>query len=147
MHPYRIQAKQPLPSTTSNEMTLCASLELSRATWLVTVLSPGSQKMSKFSTSAGNGDALIDFLRHLQSKAEAVTGGPVGIAIIQEAGLDGFWAHRLLKARGIESHVVDPASIAVPRRKRRAKTDVIDGETLLRTLLAWRWVNHAFARW
>ena len=45
--------------------------------------------------------------------------------------------HRLLAANGIESHVVDPASIAVPRRRRRAKTDAIDGKTLLRTLLAW----------
>jgi transposase len=58
--------------------------------------------------------------------------------VIQEAGLDGFWVHRLLEANGIESHVVDPASIAVPRRQRRAKTDAIDGETLLRTLLAWK---------
>ena len=46
--------------------------------------------------------------------------------------------HRLLEANGVESHIVDPASIAVSRRRRRAKTDVIDGETLLRTLLAWK---------
>ena len=58
--------------------------------------------------------------------------------MIQEAGLDGFWVHRLLEANGMESHVVDAASIAVPRRHRRAKTDVIDGETLLRTLMAWK---------
>jgi len=51
--------------------------------------------------------------------------------------LEGFWIHRLLIANGIESHVVDAASIAVPRRHRRAKTDSIDGETLLRTLMAW----------
>ena len=57
--------------------------------------------------------------------------------VIQEAGLDGFWIHRLLLANGIESHVVDAASIAVNRRHRRAKTDAIDGETLLRTLMAW----------
>jgi transposase len=44
----------------------------------------------------------------------------------------------LLEANGVESHVVDPASIAVPRRHRRAKTDAIDGETLLRTLMAWQ---------
>src|SRR5579872_1893074 len=60
----------------------------------------------------------------------------------------GFWVHRLLEAHEIESHVVDPASIAVPRRQRRAKTDVIDRETLLRTLLAWRRaVNRVFAQW
>jgi transposase len=62
----------------------------------------------------------------------------VGIVVIQEAGLDGFWVHRLLEANRIESHVVDAASIAVPRRRRRAKTDAIDGETLLRTLRAWK---------
>ena len=57
--------------------------------------------------------------------------------MIQEAGLDGFWLHRLLEANGIESHVVDPASIAVDRRKRRRKTDAIDVEGLLRALMAW----------
>ena len=55
-----------------------------------------------------------------------------------EAGLDGFWIHRLLEANQIESHVVEAASVAVSRRHRRAKTDAIDGETLLRTLLAWK---------
>ena len=38
----------------------------------------------------------------------------------------------------MESHIVDPASIAVPRRQRRAKTDAIDGQTLLRVLMAWK---------
>ena len=71
------------------------------------------------------------------ARAQQLTGRPVKIVAIQEAGLDGFWVHRLLEANGVESHVVDQASIAVPRRRRRAKTDAIDGETLLRTLLAW----------
>ncbi len=115
-----------------------ASLELSQATWLVTSLSPGSEKMSKYSTPGGDGATLLGLLRRLQVRAEQITGGPVEIVVIQEAGLDGFWVHRLLNANGIESHVVDPASIAVPRRRRRAKTDAIDGETLLRTLLAWQ---------
>jgi len=64
-------------------------------------------------------------------------GVQVKAIVIQEAGLDGFWIHRLLLANGIESHGVDAASIAVDRRHRRAKTDAIDGETLLRTLMAW----------
>src|SRR5438876_9130164 len=74
----------------------------------------------------------------MRARAQQPTGRPVKIVVIQEAGLDSFWVHRLLEANGIESHVVDPASIAVPRRHRRAKTDAIDGETLLRTLLAWK---------
>lgn len=57
--------------------------------------------------------------------------------MIQEAGLDGFWLHRRLEAEGIDSYVVDPASIAVSRHARRVKTDRIDGEMLLRTLLAY----------
>jgi transposase len=52
------------------------------------------------------------------------------------SGLDGFWIHRVLLSEGIESHVVDAASIATSRRRRRAQTDRIDGETLLRALLA-----------
>ena len=59
------------------------------------------------------------------------------IVSIYEAGLDGFWIHRMLEANDVESHVVDAASIAVDRRSRRAKTDRIDVEKLLRTLMGW----------
>jgi transposase len=113
------------------------SLELSRSDWLVTSLSPDSEKMSRRKIQAGDGPGLLSLLRQLQSKAREQLGRPVRIITIQEAGLDGFWLHRLLEANGIESHVVDAASIAVSRRSRRAKTDRIDGEALLRTLLAW----------
>jgi transposase len=65
-------------------------------------------------------------------------GNSYPIIVIQEAGLDGFWIHRALEKEGIESHVVDAASIAVSRRRRRAKTDKIDGEGQLRTLLAFK---------
>src|SRR5579859_6023378 len=61
-----------------------------------------------------------------------------GRVSIQEAGLDGFWIHRVLEREGIESYVVDPASIATSRRCRRAKTDRIDGEALVRALLAYK---------
>ena len=138
MRPISQTTTQKLSHCRPDDATLYASLELSRATWLVTALSPGSEKMSKYSTLGGDGAALLGLLRRLQARAERLAGGPVDIVVIQEAGLDGFWVHRLLNAHGIQSHVVDPASIAVPRRRRRAKTDAIDGETLLRTLLAWQ---------
>src|ERR1700739_334076 len=93
--------------------------------------------MSKYSTPGGDGGALLGLLERMRTRTQQLTGRSVKIVVIQEAGLDGFWVHRLLEANGIESHVVDAASIAVPRRRRRAKTDAIDGETLLRTLLAW----------
>ncbi|MBB4409043.1 transposase [Agrobacterium tumefaciens] len=59
------------------------------------------------------------------------------MVVIQEAGLDGFWLGRVLdKETSIESHIA--GSIAVPRRHRRAKTDRLDGETLIRALIAWK---------
>ena len=114
---------------------LCAifiSLELSRSTWLATSLSPGrGEKMSKHSVSARDIAALLARFSELRRKACARTGESFPIIVIQEAGLDGFWIHRVF-----ESHVVDAASIATSRRRRRAKTDRIDGEALLRALLA-----------
>jgi transposase len=112
------------------------SLELSRSTWVITSLAPGSEKMSKHSVRSGDTAALLARLSQLQEKARARTGHVFPIIVIQEAGLDGFWIHRVLQKDGIESHVVDPASIATSRRRRRAKTDRIDGEALVRALLA-----------
>src|SRR4051794_3025859 len=115
------------------------SLELSRSTWLITSLSPGGgEKMSKRSVRAGDIAGLLKRFAQLKEKARARTGRDFPIITIQEAGLDGFWIHRVLQSEGIESHVVDPASIATSRRRRRGKTDKIDGETLVRTLLAYK---------
>jgi transposase len=74
----------------------------------------------------------------LQQKARLRTGRSFRIIVVQEAGLDGFWIHRALQNEGIESHVVDAASIATSRRRRRAKTDKINGETLVRAMLAYK---------
>jgi transposase len=115
------------------------SLELSRKTWLITSLSPGKgEKMSKHAVTAGDIAGLMARFAELRRKAAVRTGKSFPIIAIQEAGLDGFWLHRVLQQEGIESHVVDPASIAIPRRRRRAKTDKIDGEALLRALLAYK---------
>jgi transposase len=121
----------------ANDITLFASLELSKSKWVVTINSPGGEKFSRHLVEGGDGAGLIDLLSRSRAKAEQRYGVPVKAIVIQEAGLEEFWIHRLLIANGIESHVVDAASIAVPRRHRRAKTNSIDGETLLRTLMAW----------
>jgi transposase len=115
------------------------SLELSRSTWLVTSLSPGGgEKMSKHSVRAGDVARLLERFSSLTEKAYARIGETFPIIVIQEAGLDGFWLHRVLMDEGIESWIVDPASIATSRRRRRAKTDKIDGEALVRALLAFK---------
>ena len=115
------------------------SLELSRSTWLITSLSPGGgEKMSKQVVRGGDVAELLERFARLREKARARTGKVFPFVVIQEAGLDGFWIDRALQNEGIESHVVDPASIATSRRRRRAKTDGIDGEALVRALLAYK---------
>src|SRR6202030_4440474 len=61
----------------------------------------------------------------------------VDVLSCYEAGYDGFWLHRLLEAHGIRNYVIDPASLQVDRRARRVKTDRIDAERLLRSLMAY----------
>ncbi len=74
------------------------SLELSRSTWLITSLSPGSgEKMSKHSVRGGDIAGLLERLTQLREKARARTGKSFPIIVIQEAGLDGFWIHRVLQ--------------------------------------------------
>jgi transposase len=128
------------PTAIRNDLgAIFVSLELSRSTWLITSLCPGGgEKMSKHSVRAGDVTGLRERFAQLQEKARTRTGRKFPIIVIQEAGLDGFWIHRVLQNEGIESHVVDPASVATSRRRRRAKTDRIDGEALLRTLLAYK---------
>lgn len=116
------------------------SLELSKSTWLITSLSPGGgAKMSRHAVVGGDIAGLFARFGVLREKAQARTGKLYPLVVIEEAGLDGFWIDRCLRREDwIESHVVDAASIAVSRRRRRVKTDKIDGETLVRTLLAYK---------
>jgi transposase len=94
--------------------------------------------MSKHLVRGGDIAALLERFTQLQEKTHTRTGKRFEIIVIQEAGLDGFWIHRVLQSKGINSHIVDPASIATSRRRRRAKTDRIDGEVLVRALLAYK---------
>ena len=95
----------------TNNIMLFASLNLSKSKWVVTINSPGSEKLSKHVVEGGDGACLLDLLSRSRAKAEQRYGVQIKAIVIQEAGLDGFWFHRLLLANGIESHVVDAASI------------------------------------
>src|SRR4030081_1524338 len=109
------------------------SMELSRRAWLITSLSPGGgEKMSKHSVPASDVPRLLRRFVELKRKAAARTGRDFPIIVIQEAGLGGFWIHRVLQSEGIESHVVDAASILTSRRRRRGETDPGEGRTPVR---------------
>ena len=130
---------EPSTAIQTDLAAIFISLEMSRSIWFITSVSPGSgEKMSKHFVRAGDVAGVLARFSELKQKAFARTRKSFPIVVIQEAGLDGFWLHRALEQEGVESHVVDPASIATSRRRRRAKTDGIDGEALLRALLAYK---------
>jgi hypothetical protein len=84
------------------DLTLCASLELSRATWLVTCLLPERDRMPKYSTPGGDGGALLGLLERMRARAQQLTGRPVKIVVIQEAGLDGFGSTGCLRQTALK---------------------------------------------
>jgi transposase len=109
--------------------------ELSKAKWELGLMLPGSEKMSRYLMAGGDLAALTGCLAAARTKA-ARGGKPVRIVSCYEAGFDGHWLHRWLTDQGVTNYEIDPASIQVNRRMRRAKTDRIDLEQLMRTLLA-----------
>ena len=108
------------------DATLFVALELSLSSWVVVASAPGEDKASKHGVVACDGPGLLALLDRLRTRAEARCGRPMAIVVMQEAGRDGFWVHRLLEAHGVRSVVVDPSSMAVNRS--RAKTGRIDAE-------------------
>ncbi len=116
--------------------TIFVTIELSQKTWLVTVHSPDRDRMSRHKLEGGDHVGLLGLLEGIRTRAALKLGTVPKVVSCHEAGYDGFWLHRLLTAAGITNLVFDPASIAVEQRSRRAKTDRIDGELMLRTLMA-----------
>jgi transposase len=114
--------------------TVYVAFELSKAKWHLGVILPGSQKLSRFRIDGGDLAALSAQLATWRAKA-ASTGKPVRIISCYEAGYDGHWLHRWLTSEGVINYVIDPASVQVNRRARRPKTDRIDLEQLVSTLL------------
>ena len=116
--------------------TLVIVIEMSEASWLVLGLVPGveRQPLKKLDADKDNLLKLVNRWREEAVKA----GHPIErVVIAYEAGRDGFWLARWLRARGIEAYVMHPSSVAVSREHRRAKTDRLDTELLMRAFLGW----------
>jgi transposase len=116
--------------------TIVAVVELSLDSWLVAGVVPGL-KRQPLKKQAADPDRLLALLERW--RAEAIKGGHAidRIAVAFEAGRDGFWLARWLRARGIETYVIHASSIPVPREHRRAKSDRLDTEMLMRAFLGW----------
>jgi transposase len=118
------------------DSTLVAVIEMSQSNWLVAGIVPGLGRhpLKKLEPDQ---EALLRLLRRWQDEATKAGKTITRIAVAYEAGRDGFWLARWLRARGIEAHVIHPTSVAVSREHRRAKTDRLDTELLKRSFLGW----------
>jgi transposase len=116
--------------------TIFMAIELSQKRWLVTLYSADRNRISRHDVEGGDHAGLLKLIEGVRGRATRGLGQAPAVVSCYEAGYDGFWLHRLLSAAGIRNFVFDPASIPVEQRSRRAKTDRIDGELLLRTLMA-----------
>jgi len=130
---------QPTPIiTTEAEAIIYVSIELSRKSWLIGIHTPLADKVGLHKLEAGDSVGLLALIRRFTEKIVRATGKPVTVLSCYEAGYDGFWLHRILNEAGHNNLVIDPASIQVNRRARRAKTDRIDAIGMLRALMAFK---------
>lgn len=115
---------------------LIAVIEMSKKSWLVAGIVPGVER-HPLKKLAADENELLKLLERWRAEAKKASYALNRIAVAFEAGRDGFWLARWLRARGIESYVIHAASVAVPREHRRAKTDRLDTEHLKRAFLGW----------
>jgi transposase len=116
--------------------TIIAVIEMSQSSWLVAGVVPGIAR-HPLKKLAPDQDALLKLLHRWRAEAGQAGREITRIAVAFEAGRDGFWLARWLRAHGIEAHVIHPTSIAVSREHRRAKTDRLDTALLKRVFLGW----------
>ena len=116
--------------------TLVAVLEMSQSSWLAAGVVPGVERrpLKKLDPDPA---ALLRLLEKWRDQAAKAGREVARVVLAFEAGRDGFWLARWLRARGIEAHVVHSTSVAVSREHRRAKTDRLDTEMLIRVFLGW----------
>jgi transposase len=127
------------PSVASHDETVrcLLAIELSKKSWIVAVNTPLSDKISRYTLEACNWRELLDLCERIRTRVAREAKKRVEVVCCYEAGYDGFWLHRLLEAHGIRNYVIDPASLQVDRRARRAKTDHVDVGRMLRSLMAY----------
>ena len=130
------QFVKPQLAAPDYDSTIIGALELSEKKWVLTVQVPGVKWHSRHVVEA-RGDELSALIERLRARCAEAGHRIKRVILTHEAGRDGFWLARFLARRGVEVHVMQPSSLPVDRRARRAKTDIIDVEMLLRTLMAW----------
>jgi transposase len=118
------------------DSTLITVIEMSQSSWLVAGIIPGIER-HPLKKLEPNENTLLQVLYRWRAEARKTGHTITRIAVAFEAGRDGFWLARWLRARGIETHVIHPSSVAVSREHRRAKTDRLDTGLLKRVFIGW----------
>src|SRR5262249_39498966 len=128
------------------DATLIAVIEMSQSSWLVAGIVPGveRQPLKKLTTDQ---NALLQLLHRWRKEANEAGHVIKRITVAYEAGRDGFWLARWLRANEIEAYVIHPSSVPVSREHRRAKTDRLDTELLKRAFLGWLRGEPSTAAW
>jgi transposase len=121
----------------SSKTTIYVAIELSASSWLVAARLPGIKKARIDRLESGDTMGLLKIIADLRSQGSTKLGMTADLACCFEAGRDGFWLHRWLTVNGVTAYVLEPTSILVNRRARRAKTDRLDAEGMLRVLANW----------
>jgi transposase len=116
--------------------TLIAVIEMSQSSWLVAGIVPGIER-HPLKKLEPNEWELLRLLMRWRAEATKMGCTITRIAVAYEAGRDGFWLARWLRARDIEAYVIHPTSVAVSREHRRAKTDRLDTGLLKRVFIGW----------
>jgi len=124
-------------AATHGETVRClVAIELSKQSWVIGFITPLSSRISRRILSGGDWKGLLELIEEVRARVSREMGRTVEVMSCYEAGYDGFWLHRQLEAHGVRNYVIDP-SLQVDRRVRRVKTDRIDTERLLRSLMAY----------
>jgi transposase len=127
-----------LPAATHGETVRCLfAIELSKQSWIIGFIMPLSTRIGRRILSGGDWKGLLKLIDEVRARVSREMGRTVEVMSCYEAGYDGFWLHRQLEEHGVRNYVIDPASLQVDRRMRRVKTDRIDTERLLRSLMAY----------
>jgi transposase len=126
-----------IPTVVDYERTLILAIELSNTSWVLAAQIPGLPGVKAKRSIKPTPEALMAAIDGYRVRAEKAGRNVDRVVAVYEAGWSGFWLVRWLAKYGIETHVIQPSSVPVDRRSRRAKSDGIDAELLLRTLLAW----------
>src|SRR3984885_11498787 len=115
---------------------IIAVIEMRQSSWLVAGIVPGIERHPLKKLEPNEGE-LLHLLMRWRAEATKMGCTITRIAVAYEAGRDGFWLARWLRAHDIETYVIHPRSLAVSREHRRAKTDRLDTGLLKRVFIGW----------